>query len=70
MMPHFRITIRHGRPQRYHVVDVEAPDLAAATALAAQHVPAGADAGADLVEVRLQQAPAARSYVGDDRDGS
>jgi hypothetical protein len=66
-MPHFRITIRHGRPQRYHVVDVDAPDLRRAIELAATHVPPADDGPADLLEIRLQAAPESRTYTGDER---
>jgi hypothetical protein len=64
-MTWFRVTIRHGRPQRYHVVDVEAEDLRDAARQAAAHVPAGDDGHADLLEIRAQPEPAAREYVGE-----
>ena len=63
-MPFYRITIRHGRPQRYHVVDVEADDLAGATRGAADHVPVGAATQADLVEIRRLADPDDRTFVG------
>jgi hypothetical protein len=62
-MPSFRLTVRHGAPQRYHVVDIDAADLHDAVRRAAQHVPAGADARADLVEIRLQADPTQREYT-------
>jgi hypothetical protein len=61
-MSSYRVTIRHGRPQRYHMVDVEAEDLAEALRQAAERMPAEARGG-DLVEVRRSTAPEAREYV-------
>jgi hypothetical protein len=60
-MQHYRMTIRHGRPQRHHVVDVEAESLREATRLALDHFPAEA-AAADLLEIRRMADPEARPY--------
>ncbi len=52
-MPIYRVTIRYGQGRyRYHVEDVEAPGIARALALAAEHVPPEADAAGEVAEVR------------------
>jgi len=61
-MSSYRVTIRHGRPQIYHMMDVEAEDLAEALRLAAERLPAEARGG-DLAEVRRSADPEAREYV-------
>jgi hypothetical protein len=63
-MPHYRATIRHGRPQRHHVVDIEAESLREATRLALDHFPAPAEEAdaADLLEIRRMADPEARPY--------
>lgn len=63
-MAHFRLTVRHGMPQRYHVVDLEADDLRDAVRDAVQHIPHGRDAAADLVEIRVQADPRQRPPTG------
>jgi hypothetical protein len=63
-MPHFRITIRHGTPQRHHMVDIEAEDLRAAAVHAVEQFPDPAAGEADLLEIRRLNDPEARSYVG------
>lgn len=60
-MPIWRVTIRHGRPQRYHVEDVEAPDLAAVLRAAAELAAGAPDA--DLAELRLAADPESRDYT-------
>ncbi|MCI0434035.1 MAG: hypothetical protein L0271_10330 [Gemmatimonadetes bacterium] len=52
-MPAYRITIRWGRPQRYHIEDVEAPELREALRIAMERFPDGARQTADLAEIRL-----------------
>jgi hypothetical protein len=64
-MPLYRVTIRYGRPQQYVMDDLEASSLAEAMRLAAEKMPVARDAGADLVEIRIQAGPEARSYVGE-----
>lgn len=53
----YRITIRYGRPQRYHVEDVTAASLMEAMRLAAERVMEPLDETADLVEIRRQVDP-------------
>ncbi len=61
-MPTYRATIRHGKPQRYHVEDIDAPDIAEAMRLLSERFPPNVT-GADLVEVRLAVDPEQRDYV-------
>lgn len=63
-MPSYRATFRYGgsRPQ-YEMHDIEADDLRAALAEAAERVSDEAAATAELVEVRLQTDPDNREYV-------
>ena len=60
----YRVTIRYGQERyRYHVEDVEAPGLARALALAAEHVPPEADAAGEVAEVRRLLEPEAREMA-------
>ncbi|MCA9737349.1 MAG: hypothetical protein KC645_06970 [Gemmatimonadetes bacterium] len=60
----YRIVIRHGRPrQRYHTLEVDAADLAAALVAAAQRLPPDLVATADLAEVREAPDPEGRAYL-------
>jgi hypothetical protein len=53
-MTTYRMTLRHGAPgQRYHVVDFEATDLREALLQAVNAFPAGSEATADLMEIRV-----------------
>lgn len=61
-MNRYRVTIRHGRPARYHVEDVEAGSLPDAMRLAADRIPGEVGATGDLVEVRLSVGPDDRQY--------
>lgn len=67
-MPRFQITVRYGAPRkRYHVVQLEAPDLAAALVEAGTSLPAEVRGDADLCEVRPAPEPEAdRPYLGED----
>lgn len=60
----YRITIRHGRPQAWHVEDVEADSLAGALRHASEHIDIATRPDADLVEIRVQIDPEARHYAG------
>ena len=60
-MPSFRATIRWTLDrQRYHVEDIDAPDLAAALELLRARIPREVGEHADLVELRRQREPEAR----------
>ena len=63
-MPSYRATFRYGgsRPQ-YEVLDIEAADLRAAMAEAAERVGDDIVATAELVEIRLQTDPEEREYT-------
>ena len=65
-MPTYRVTVRHGRPQRYHTLEVEAPDVADALRDAADRLPADVVGEADLVELRTSVDPERRSYLGEE----
>lgn len=65
-MPTYRVTVRHGRPQRYHVLEVEAADVAQALRDAADRLPAAVVEEADLVEIRTSVDPEGRSYLGEE----
>lgn len=60
-MPVYRVTIRHGEMRyRYHVEDVEAPDMREALRLAIAGLPEEA-VQADIAEVRLLREPDERN---------
>ena len=60
----FRMTLRHGSPgKRYHVVDLDAPDIRAALMQAFNAFPPGAEASGDLIEIRVHVDPDARNYT-------
>ena len=60
----FRMTLRHGSPgKRYHVVDLEAPDIRAALMQAVNAFPPGGEATGDLIEIRVHVDPEARDYT-------
>lgn len=60
----YRMTLRHGAPgKRYHLVDLDAPDLRAALMQAVNAFPAGSEGTADLVEIRVHVEPEERSYT-------
>ncbi len=62
-MPVYRVTVRHGETRyRYHVEDVDAPDMQAALRLAAAGLPAEA-LQADVAEVRLLREPDERNMA-------
>lgn len=61
-MPTYRMTLRFGAPRhQYDVIDIDAPSLRAALRQAADQFPDGADATADLLEVRRLVDPDERS---------
>jgi hypothetical protein len=62
-MPSFRMTVRFGQPQRYHVIDVDAGDLREAMRLAADGFPDDVAGTADLLEIRVQAEPDSREYT-------
>ena len=62
-MPHYRVTIRHGRPQQYVIEDIEAESLAAALRAAADGIAVATEPDADLAEIRVQMDPDARRYA-------
>ena len=63
-MPSFRATVRWNTDrQRYHVEDVDAPDLATALELVRQALPEEVGAHADLLELRVQRAPQEREHT-------
>ncbi len=63
-MPTYRVTIRYGVERyRYHVHDVEAPDLATALARAAERMPPDVTASGELAEVRRLVEPDAREMA-------
>ncbi len=62
-MPVYRVTIRHGETRyRYHVEDVNAPDMRAALSLAIEGMPPEA-VNADITEVRLLREPDQRDMA-------
>lgn len=62
-MPSWRGTVRWTSDrQRYHMADVEAPDLLSAMARLREVVPPDVAAGADLLELRRQAAPDEREF--------
>ncbi len=63
-MPTFRVTVRHGQPRyRYHVEDIEAPDMGDALAAAARRLPPDVAAAADVAEVRRLVEPEQREIA-------
>lgn len=70
-MPRFQVTVRHGtRSKRYHVVHIEAVDMAAALVKAGEALPAEVRDSADLAEVRPAPDPEAeRPFVGHEPGG-
>ena len=63
-MPSFRATFRYGGSQpRYEMLDIEAADLRAALAAAAERLSDEVAETAELVEIRLQTDPDAREYT-------
>ena len=63
-MPSFRATVRwtSDRP-RYHVDDLDAPDLAAALAQLSAVLPHEVGTHADLLELRVQRRPEDREHT-------
>lgn len=61
-MPHFRATVRHGHPQQYEMIDVEADSMRDALRAAADQLSEEAAATADLAEIRVQRVPDDRVY--------
>ena len=63
-MPAFRATVRWVTDrQRYHMEDIDAPDIAAALAQLHERLPADVARHADLLELRRQQDAGARVYA-------
>lgn len=61
-MNRYRVTVRHGRPARYHVEDVQASSLPEALQVAAERMPEEVALDADLAEVRLGLDPEERQF--------
>jgi hypothetical protein len=60
----YRMTLRHGSPgKRYHVVDLDAPDIRAALMQAVNAFPAGSETTGDLIEIRVHVEPEQRNYT-------
>jgi hypothetical protein len=64
-MTSYRVTIRYAAAggMRYHVDDVAAQTLADALRLAAERMPQGVAATADLAEIRVQIEPEKRTFT-------
>jgi hypothetical protein len=63
-MTTYRMTLRHGSPgKRYHVVDFEATDIRGALLQAVNAFPAGSEASADLIEIRVHMEAEQRNYT-------
>lgn len=62
----YDVTVRHGRPHRYHTLGVEAEDVAAALRSLADALPPEVVEDADLVELRVAVDPDDRTYVGEE----
>jgi len=62
-MPLYRVTIRFGAPQRYHVLDITANSLREAMRQAAENYPEAAMQDADLAEIRVQRDPDERVFT-------
>lgn len=65
-MPLYQLTVRHGTAsKRYHVVQIEATDVAEALVLAGRSLPDAVRDAADLAEVRPAPDPEAeRPFLG------
>ncbi len=64
LMTIYRMTLRHGTPsRRYHVVDLDAPDIRAALMQAVNAFPPDGDQTGDLVEIRVHVEPEQRNYT-------
>lgn len=59
----YRITIRHGQPHRYHILDVRAATLADAVRLVAERFPPQLEETGDLIEIRRQMDAQQREYT-------
>ena len=60
----YRMTLRHGTPaRRYHVVDLEAPNLRAALMQAVNAFPPDGENTADLIEIRVHIDAEQRNYT-------
>lgn len=60
----YRMTLRHGSPgKRYHVVDLDAPNLRAALMQAVNAFPPGGENTGDLIEIRVHIEPEQRDYT-------
>jgi hypothetical protein len=60
----YRMTLRHGAPrQRYHVVDIDAPNIRAALMQAVNAFPADGESTGDLIEIRVHVEPEQRDYT-------
>ncbi|HET9440473.1 MAG TPA: hypothetical protein VFO52_09890 [Longimicrobiales bacterium] len=58
------MTLRHGAPgKRYHMVDLDAPDMRAALMQAVNAFPPDAERTADLIEIRVSVDPERRDYT-------
>jgi hypothetical protein len=60
----YRMTLRHGVPaRRYHVVDLEAPDIRTALMQAVNAFPPDGETTGDLIEIRVHVGEAQRNYT-------
>ena len=63
-MTTYRMTLRHGSPgKRYHVVDLEAPDIRSALMQAVNAFPPDGEKTGDLIEIRVHVDPESRNYT-------
>jgi hypothetical protein len=62
-MLHYRVTIRWGRPPRYHVEDLDATSLLDVFERLPLALPADVIETGDLVEIRVQTDPGARTFT-------
>jgi len=63
-MPHFRVTVRYGRPRpQYEVLDLEGEDIGEAMTAAVGALAPEVRAAADLVEVRVLVDEEEREYI-------
>jgi hypothetical protein len=61
-MKRYRVTIRYGHPQRYHMQDVQAASLVEAMRLAGERLLPEVGETADLLEIRVQLEPEDRQF--------
>ncbi|MGH7502547.1 MAG: hypothetical protein ACREL7_12410 [Longimicrobiales bacterium] len=62
-MPNYRVTIRWGRPSRYHIEDLDAPGLSEVFERLPRAVPGEVLESGDLVEIRIHVDPEGRVFT-------